>query len=70
MKAKDLSLLAKGIAIAIIITSWVMLTFFGKTINMTEVLMAAGGIAAVFSDVSLNILAEKFRATKPDDKNV
>jgi len=60
MKAKTLSLIAKGISIAMIISAWISNQFFGGNYAMTETIFAAGAISAVFADVSINTLADKF----------
>jgi hypothetical protein len=65
MKAKTASLIAKGIAIAILLTSWVMIAFYGMNINIMSVVTIASAIALVFGDVSLNLALDKFRG-KPD----
>lgn len=60
MKAKTASLIAKGISIVMIVSAWVSNQFFHGSYAMTETIFAAGAISAVFADISINTLADKF----------
>jgi hypothetical protein len=64
--ARNLSLVAKVIAASMIIVSWVRYVFFGVPVDMSEILKAAGGVAAVFGTVDINLMAEKFGIKKAE----
>jgi hypothetical protein len=66
MKAKTMSLVAKGISIAMILSSWIANQFFGFSYSMTDTILASATISAVFSDISLNMFADKKYGIKKD----
>jgi hypothetical protein len=59
MKAKTMSLIAKGISITMILSAWISNQFFNHTYSITDTILAAATISAVFSDISLNTFADK-----------
>lgn len=70
MKAKTLSLIGKGVGLAVILVTWGYLLFVKGTISAVDVLAYSGAITALFVDVAVNLGIDKFKkeANVTDDK--
>jgi predicted membrane-bound spermidine synthase len=63
VKAKTLSLIAKGVAVAMLVGTWIFKVVLDGGTALDALLLAAG-VLAVFGDVSLNIFFDKIAAIK------
>lgn len=61
MKARTLSLIGKGIALAMIVSTWFYRTFIIQEAGGAEILVYTGGVLGLFVDVAANLIVEKVK---------
>jgi hypothetical protein len=59
MKARTLSLIGKGIALAMILATWIYRTFVLKEDGGAAILIYTGAVVGLFADVAVNLALEK-----------
>jgi len=65
MQAKTLSLIAKIVSVAMLLTTFIMIVVFGKTsIPVIPIVILAAAVSGMFGDVSLSIWFDKFLKNK------
>jgi hypothetical protein len=73
MKAKVVSIIAKGIAVGMLLAAYIAIVFMGKVVSVPSVIALAAATAAMFGDVTLSIWMDKFITLfnkKPEEKAV
>jgi hypothetical protein len=63
MKARTLSLIGKGIALVMILVTWIYRTFVLKDDGATAILIYTGGVVGLFVDVAVNLALDKKKPT-------
>jgi NADH:ubiquinone oxidoreductase subunit 6 (subunit J) len=63
MKARTLSLIGKGIALAMILATWFYRTFVLKEAGGAEILVYTGAVVGLFVDVAVNLALDKNKPT-------
>jgi NADH:ubiquinone oxidoreductase subunit 6 (subunit J) len=63
MKARNLSLIGKGIALAMILATWFYRTFVLKEDGGAAILVYTGAVVGLFIDVAVNLALDKKKRT-------